>query len=76
MTTADGESVRAALANGGGTPGAKAATPPAHSAEPPIPTKAKKQNIRVSPAVVDAASKSGEQVLVDLRTSLERFNRG
>ncbi len=70
MTTADGESVRAALANGGGTPGAKAATPPAHSAEPPIPTKAKKQNIRVSPAVVDAASKSGEQVLVDLRTSL------
>ena len=70
MTTADGESARAALANGGGTPGANAATPPTQSAEQPIPAKTKKQNIRVSPAVVDAASKSGEQVLVDLRTSL------
>src|SRR5579872_5280474 len=70
MTTGDGESARAALANGGGTPGSKAPTPPAQSAEHPIPAKTKKQNIRVSPAVVDAASKNGEQVLVDLRTSL------
>ncbi len=70
MTTADGESAREALVNGGETPGAKAATPPAHSAESPVPAKTKKQNIRVSPAVVDAASKNGEQVLVDLRTSL------
>ena len=70
MTTADGESARTALANGGGTPGAKASTPPTQSAEPSSPAKAKKQNIRVSPAVVDAASKNGEQVLVDLRTSL------
>jgi P-type Mg2+ transporter len=69
MTTADGESAKAALANGGGTPGSKGATPAAQSAEQPIPAKAKKQNIRVSPAVVDAASKSDEQVLVDLRTS-------
>ena len=70
MTTADGESARTALANGGGTPASTAATPPVQSAEHPIPAKGKKQNIRVSPAVVDAASKSGEQVLVDLRTSL------
>jgi P-type Mg2+ transporter len=69
MTTADGESPRAALANGGETPSSKAGTPPTHPAEHPIPAKTKKQNIRVSPAVVDAASKSGEQVLVDLRTS-------
>src|ERR1700722_18382262 len=70
MATADGESARSALANGGGTPGSKAATAPAQSAEHPVPAKTKKQNIRVSPAVVDAASKSGEQVLLDLRTSL------
>ena len=70
MTTADGESARAALVNGGGTPVAKLATPPAQSAEHPIPAKTKKLNIRVSPAVVDASSKNGEQVLVDLRTSL------
>jgi Mg2+-importing ATPase len=35
----------------------------------PIPAKAKSQNIRVSPAVLEAARKDGEEVLRDLRTT-------
>src|SRR5271166_360699 len=44
--------------------------PPARPSEAPIQTKTKNQNIRVSPAVLDAARKDGEQLLRDLRTSL------
>ncbi|MFY9531976.1 MAG: magnesium-translocating P-type ATPase [Candidatus Acidiferrales bacterium] len=69
MTTPDGDIATGALVNGGGTPGSKLATPPACPTEPSIPTKSKKQNIRVSPAVLDAARKDGEQLLLDLRTS-------
>ncbi len=46
------------------------AAPPARASEPPIQAKTKNQNIRVSPAVLDAAQKDGEQLLRDLRTSL------
>src|ERR1039458_7958746 len=46
------------------------AAPPARLKEPPIPTKTKSQNIRVAPAVLDAARKDGEALLRDLRTSL------
>src|ERR1017187_3506876 len=53
-----------------GTAGSKVTTPPVHPNKPPIPTKAKNQNIRVSPAVLDAARKGGEALLRDLRTSL------
>jgi Mg2+-importing ATPase len=35
----------------------------------PIPAKAKSQNIRVSPAVLEAVRKDGEEVLRDLRTT-------
>ncbi len=42
----------------------------AHPDEPPIPLKAKAQNIRVSPAVLDAAAKDGEELLRSLQTAL------
>jgi Mg2+-importing ATPase len=38
---------------------------------PPIPAKTKNQNIRVSPAVLDAARKDGEELLRNLRTSMD-----
>ncbi len=44
--------------------------PPARPSEPPKQTKTKNQNIHVSAAVLDAARKDGEQLLRDLRTSL------
>ena len=53
-----------------GTAGAKLAEPRAHSNEPPIPTKTKNQNIRISPAVLDTAGKNGEKLLRHLRPSL------
>ena len=69
MTTPDTNSATGALVDDAGTPGSKPAAPPAHPTEPSIPAKSKKQNIRVSPAVLDAARKDGEQLLRDLRTS-------
>jgi len=44
---------------------------PAHPDEPATSTKSKHPNIRVSPAVLDAASKGGEAVLQSLRTAPE-----
>src|SRR5580700_662546 len=41
--------------------------PAAH--EPPVPAKAKNQNIHVSPAVLEAARKDAEDLLRDLRTA-------
>ena len=70
MTTPDADSATGALLDDAGTSGSKPAAPPAHPTDPSSPTKSKKQNIRVSPAVLDAARKDGEQLLRDLRTSL------
>ena len=70
MTTPDADSATGALLDDAGTSGSKPAAPPAHPTDPSSPTKSKKQNIRVSPAVLDAARKGGEQLLRDLRTSL------
>lgn len=42
---------------------------PARPDHPPAPKKPKSQNIRVSPAVLDAALKDGEALLQSLRTS-------
>ena len=47
------------------TPG----TASSSSAEPPIQAKAKTQNIHVSPAVLDAARKDGDELLQSLRTT-------
>jgi Mg2+-importing ATPase len=69
MTTPEADSTAGALTDGAGTAGANLAAPAAQPIEPPIPLKTKKQNIRVSPAVIDAASKDGEASLQDLRTS-------
>ena len=52
------------------TVGSRTAGPPSPPIGPPIPTKSKNQDIRVSPAVLDAARKDSEELLRDLRTSL------
>ena len=70
MTTPDGNSATGALVNGAGTPDFKPSALPVPATEPSTSTKLKKQNIRVSSAVLDAARKDGEQLLRDLRTSL------
>ncbi len=70
MTTPIENSRAATLVDKAGTGAAYPTAPPAHPNEAPIPTKTKKQNIHVSPAVLDAARKDGEQLLRDLRTSL------
>ena len=70
MTTPNTDRTTGALVDAADTVGSKPAGPPACPNEPPIPTKTKNQNIRVSPAVLDAARKDGEELLRDLRTSL------
>jgi Mg2+-importing ATPase len=70
MTTPNTDSAAGALIDAPETAGSTLAGPPPRPNEPPITTKAKNQNIRVSPAVLDAARKDGEELLRDLRTSL------
>ena len=69
MTTPDADSTPGALTVDTGTAGSKPAASPTRPTVPSIPTKSKNQNIRVSPPVLDAARKDGEQLLRDLRTS-------
>src|ERR1035438_1957603 len=69
MTAPNADSAAGALVDGG-MAGSKLAPPPARPSESAIQTKTKNQNIHVSPAVLDAARKDGEQLLRDLRTSL------
>ena len=52
-----------------GTSRSSLARPPKRPDERPIPAKAKHQNIRVSPAVLDAALKDGDELLRYLRTA-------
>ncbi len=70
MTPPDADGTDRAAVHDAGPAGARLAAPPARLKEPPIPTKTKSQNIRVAPAVLDAARKDGEALLRDLRTSL------
>ena len=70
MATPDADREIGALVDNAGTPGSRTAAPPSHPTEPSVPAKSKKQNIHVSPAVLDAARKDAEQLLRDLRTSL------
>src|SRR5271166_2664075 len=51
------------------TPGPSLAGAPAHPGEPANATKSKHRNIRVSPAVLDAAGKDGEELIQSLRTT-------
>jgi Mg2+-importing ATPase len=69
MRTPDAKSPAEALVNIGGTVGSSLAGPPALPGQQPAPTKAKNQNIQVSPAVLDAAHKDGEELLKSLRTT-------
>jgi Mg2+-importing ATPase len=55
-------------ANSGATSAAKTPPPPGAS---PIPAKANERNIRVSPAVLDAAGKDGDALLQSLHTTAE-----
>ena len=57
------------LVNAAGAAGPSHAEPPARPDEPATATKAKHQAIRVSPAVLDAAGKDGEELLQSLRTT-------
>jgi Mg2+-importing ATPase len=58
-----------ALVNADGKVDSNIAVPPAPPADPPLHIKAKHENIRVSPAVLDAARKDGEELLQSLRTT-------
>ncbi len=70
MTTPIESSRTATLAGEAELGASHIAAPPARPSEPPIQAKTRNQNIRVSPAVLDAAQKDSEQLLRDLRTSL------
>jgi Mg2+-importing ATPase len=67
MTTSDANSAAVASVKPAGTDGSGPAGPPPDP--PAIPAKAKNQNIRVSPAVIDAAGKDGEELLKSLHTT-------
>jgi Mg2+-importing ATPase len=69
MTTSDPDSAAAASVKAAETAGTGLAGPPAHPDEPATPAKAKNHNIRVSPVVLDAAGKDGEELLKSLRTT-------
>src|ERR1700752_1207954 len=70
MATPDTDKATGALADDARrTTGSKPGAPPSDLTEPSFSRKSKKQNIHVSPAVLDAARKDTEQVLRDLRTS-------
>src|ERR1035437_8872215 len=70
MVTSNANGKAGVLLSDPGAAGSTVTAPPPRPDKPAIPTKAKNQNIRVSPAVLDAARKDGEELLRDLRTSL------
>src|SRR5271169_1691917 len=70
MAIPDANSAAEPSVHAGGTSGSSLAGPPPPD-ERPIPQKAKSQNIRVSPVVLDAARKDGQELLQFLRTSPE-----
>jgi len=70
MTTPNADSQAGVPVDAGATTPKLAGPPPSPNGLP-VPAKTKKQNIRVSPAVLDAARKDGEALLRDLRTSLK-----
>jgi hypothetical protein len=67
MTTPDIGS--APLAGSGDGAGSKVPGPSLRPAEPSIPKKAKSKKIQVSPVVLDAARKGGEELLLQLKTA-------
>ena len=67
MTTPDAGST--ALASGAGKVASETPAQPLGPVPPPPPKNAKTKNIQVSPAVLDAATKSSNELLNDLRTA-------
>jgi Mg2+-importing ATPase len=70
MTTSAADGMAGNSGNDAGAAHPMPVTPSVQPSEPPIPTKTKNQNIRVSAAVLEAARKDGEALLRDLKTSL------
>jgi Mg2+-importing ATPase len=72
MTTPDADSTAEFVHTGGALGSSRTGQPgspgPWLPDEPPLAAKAKNQNIRVSPAVLEAARKDGEELLRSLRT--------
>ena len=71
MTTPDARNAAEASVKLKTITGSSLVGSPARLDESAISKKAKNQNIRVSPAVLDAAGKSSEELLQDLRTTSE-----
>src|SRR5271165_4261156 len=69
MTTPHTDETVEPLATGGGTGVDSLSGPHALARQPLIPPKAKDHSIHVSPAVLDAARKDGEELLRSFRTS-------
>ena len=70
MATPDADRTAGASVDEARTPGSRPTAPPSHLTEPSIPARSRKQNIHVSPAILDAARKDTKHLLRDLRTSL------
>jgi P-type Mg2+ transporter len=70
MAIPDADRTAGASVDEARTPGSRPTAPPSHLTEPSIPARSRKQNIHVSPAVLDAARKDTEHLLRDLQTSL------
>jgi len=70
MTTSETDRTTAALVDEAAAAAAKLQRPQARPNESRVLKKAKDESIRVSPAVLDAARKGGEELLRDLRTSV------
>ena len=68
MTKPDVDSIAPAI--GVGTTSAPVVAPSLPPAQTPIPKSAKSKNIQVSPAVLDAARKDGDELLRNLRTAV------
>jgi Mg2+-importing ATPase len=71
MTAPDTNRAAEVPAEKGGPSGVGSAGTPPPPDKSPIPAKSKDHNIRVSPAVLDAAGKDGDELLRSLRTAPE-----
>jgi Mg2+-importing ATPase len=70
MTTPDARSAAGILAGEAGPVGSQFVPPPVNPKARPMASKADRQHIRVSPAVLNAARKDGDALLRELGTSL------
>ena len=71
MTSSDSDTSPPVMVSGAGTAALKPEAPPRVPDGPLIAAKTKNQNIRVSPAVLDAASKDSAELLRDLHTTMD-----